>query len=146
MLICVRNIQGAIAYASILSQIDQSKIEIDMVTIQYIRKLALSFPETTEEPHFEKTSFRVKKKIFATYDDKNKIACIKLSETDQDVFSSFDKTIIYPVANKWGKQGWTLIDINKVNKELFKDALTTAYCGVAPDKLSKQVRQDEEPE
>jgi predicted DNA-binding protein (MmcQ/YjbR family) len=50
-----------------------------MVSFETLRKLALSFPETTEEPHFEKTSFRVKKKIFATYDGKNKTACVKLS-------------------------------------------------------------------
>jgi hypothetical protein len=58
-----------------------------MVTIDTHRKLALSFPEVTEKPHFEKTSFRVKKKIFATYDDKLQRACIKLSEIDQNVFS-----------------------------------------------------------
>ncbi len=117
-----------------------------MVKIDKLRELALSFPETKEEPHFEKTSFRVKKKIFATYDEKNKRTCIKLSEIDQDVFSSQDKTIIYPVPNKWGKQGWTLIEMKKVKKELFIDALTTAYCEVAPEKLSKQVRQNEDPE
>lgn len=114
-----------------------------MVTIAAFRKLALSFPEATEEAHFEKTSFRVKKKIFATYDDKNKIACVKLSEIDQDVFSSADRTIIYPVDNKWGKQGWTLIDMKKVHKDLFADALTTAYCCVAPQKLAALVRQNE---
>lgn len=32
-----------------------------MVTFETVRKMALSYPETTEEPHFEKTSFRVKK-------------------------------------------------------------------------------------
>lgn len=105
-----------------------------MVLIETFRKLALSFPETTEEPHFEKTSFRVKKKIFATYDDKNKIACIKLSEIDQDVFSTIDKAVIYRIPNKWGKQGWTNIELTKVNKDLFRDALTTAYCRVAPKK------------
>jgi len=110
-----------------------------MVSIDTFRKLALSFPEATEEPHFEKTSFRVKKKIFATYDDAMKRACIKLSEIDQDVFSSKDKTIIFPVNNKWGKQGWTLIELTKVQKELFIDALTTAYCEVAPKKLSNQI-------
>ncbi len=76
-----------------------------MVTIEILRKIALSFPEVTEEPHFEKSSFRIKKKIFATYDDVKKRACIKLSAIDQDVFSSSDKTIFYPVDNKWGKQG-----------------------------------------
>ena len=114
-----------------------------MVTIDTLRKLALSFPEATEEPHFEKTSFRVKKKIFATYDDKLKRASIKLSEIDQDVFSSADKTIIYPVDNKWGKQGWTLIEMEKVHKDLFEDALTTAYCEVAPKKLADQVRPNQ---
>ncbi|MCJ0742967.1 MmcQ/YjbR family DNA-binding protein [Pedobacter montanisoli] len=111
-----------------------------MITIDTFRELALSFPEATEEPHFEKRAFKVKKKIFATYDHKNQRACIKLSEIDQNVFSSADKTIIYPVDNKWGKQGWTLIELKKVNKDLFIDALTTAYCEVAPQKLANKIR------
>ena len=115
-----------------------------MVTIDTFRKLALSFPETTEEPHFEKTSFRVKKKIFATYDGKRNRACIKLSEIDQNVFSSADKTCIYPVDNKWGKQGWTIIEMQKIPKDIFVDALTTAYCEVAPEKLAKQIRPNGE--
>ena len=113
-----------------------------MVSIDTFRKLALSFPEATEEPHFEKTSFKVKKKIFATYDEIKKRACIKLSEIDQDVFSSADKTIIFPVDNKWGKQGWTLIEMSNVKKELFIDALTTAYCEVAPKKFADQIRRN----
>lgn len=111
-----------------------------MVSITTFRKLALSFPEATEEPHFEKISFRVKKKIFATYDGVTKRACIKLSEIDQDVFSAVDSTIIFPVDNKWGKQGWTLIEMNKIKKELFIDALTTAYCETAPEKLARLIR------
>lgn len=111
-----------------------------MVSFDTFRKLALSFPEATEEPHFEKTSFRVKKKIFATYDEVRKRACIKLSGIDQDVFSSADRTIIFPVDNKWGKQGWTLVELSKVRKELFVDALTTAYCEVAPKKFADQIR------
>lgn len=114
-----------------------------MVTINTFRKMALSFPETTEGPHFEKTSFRVKKKIFATYDDTKKRASIKLSEIDQDVFSSFDRATIFPVDNKWGKQGWTIIELSKVNIEIFEDALKTAYCEVAPKKLAEQVRLNE---
>lgn len=114
-----------------------------MVTLETLRTLALSFPETTEEPHFEKISFRVKKRIFATYDENRNRACIKLSEIDQDVFTKADPTTIYPVENKWGKQGWTNIELNKVNKDLFVDALTTAYCGVAPPKLAELIRPDE---
>jgi len=113
-----------------------------MVTIDTLRKAVLSFPEVTEELHFEKTSFKVKKKIFATYDDKNKRACLKLSEIDQDVFTLSGKAIIYPVDNKWGKQGWTFVELEKVDQDLFIDALTTAYCEVAPKKLADQIRLD----
>lgn len=84
-----------------------------MGCISSFRKLVLSFKEATEEPHFEKTSFKVKKKIFATFDEVKNMACLKLSPTDQYFFSLIDKSIIYPVPNKWGKQSWTLIDMEK---------------------------------
>jgi predicted DNA-binding protein (MmcQ/YjbR family) len=98
-----------------------------MIGIKVFRELALSFPGTSEQLHFEQTSFRAGKKIFATYDAKNNRACIRLSPIDQNVFTAFDKTIIYPVPNKWGLQGWTLIEMKLVKKGMFKDALTTAY-------------------
>lgn len=98
-----------------------------MVDINTLRSFALSLPDTSEQPHFEKTSFRTGKKIFATYDEKTNQACIKLSEIDQDVFSSFNRSVIFPVPNKWGKQGWTIIDMNRIPPELFEDALETAY-------------------
>lgn len=115
-----------------------------MVTIKTLRALALSFPETSEQPHFEKTSFRVGKKIFATFDAQNNRACLKLSEIDQDVFSAIDRTMICPVPNKWGTQGWTFFDLKKVPKDIFKDALTHAFCAVAPKKLADAYRQDPE--
>lgn len=107
-----------------------------MVTFDTLQQLALSFPEATEDPHFEKTSFRIKKKIFATYDALNQRACVKLSPIDQNVFAAADSAIIYPVDNAWGKQGWTLIEMTKVHPDLFLDALITAYCEVAPKKLA----------
>ncbi|MDX2249491.1 MAG: MmcQ/YjbR family DNA-binding protein [Bacteroidia bacterium] len=110
-----------------------------MITLNILRELALSFPEATEEPHFENTSFRVKKKIFATFDPVKNLACLKLSEINQDVFSAMAPSVIYPVPNKWGKQGWTLVDVDKVEEAIFQDALTTAYCEVAPKRLSERV-------
>lgn len=105
-----------------------------MVTRSEVKKWALALPETIELPHFEKTSFRVAKKIFATVDTKNQKVVVKLNEVDQSVFSS-GKTGIYPLSNAWGKQGWTMIDMKKVRKTLFKDALRTSYNEVAPKRL-----------
>jgi predicted DNA-binding protein (MmcQ/YjbR family) len=108
-----------------------------MVSIKHFKELALSFPQTVEQPHFEKTSFRFRKKIFATLSEEKSLAVVKLSAIDQSVFCSFDKAIIYPVDNKWGKQGWTVINLKKVRKDMLKDALTTAYKEVANIKTQK---------
>jgi hypothetical protein len=111
-----------------------------VVAIDTFRQIALSFPEAMEQSHFEKPSYRVNKKIFATLDIKNRQVCIKLSETDQDIFSAFDKSVIFPVPGKWGKQGWTFINLAKVRKDMFVDALTMAYCTVAPKRLSAIIK------
>ncbi len=105
-----------------------------MVTHEAFRNLALSFPQAEEQGHWGNPSFRIKKKIFATLDIANNRACLKLSEMDQFAFCAFDNTVIFPVPNKWGKQGWTFVNLEKVPEDTFKDALTTAYCKVAPKK------------
>jgi predicted DNA-binding protein (MmcQ/YjbR family) len=113
-----------------------------MVDLKTFRHAALAYPGATEESHFEKTSFRVGKKIFASYDAKNNRACLKLTESDQDLFALHDKTIIYPIPNKWGKMGWTFIELNRVNQDTFLDALKHAYELVATKKTAKSPRRE----
>ena len=98
-----------------------------MVDIDSFRQIALSLPDTVELPHFEKTSFRVKKKIFATLDEKNNRACLMLTPEDQSVFIVFNKAIIYPVPNKWGLKGATYVELKLVSKTMLKDAMMQAY-------------------
>ncbi len=102
-----------------------------MVSIDTFRKMALALPDAEEAPHFEKTSFRIHKKIFVTLNEGENRCCVKLSPIDQSVFCLYDKTVIYPVPNKWGTLGWTLINLANVKKTMLKDALTTAYNEVA---------------
>ena len=109
-----------------------------MVSIEIVRRLALSFPEVEELPHFHLASFRVKKKIFATMDEKLKRVMVKLNLADQSVFCSFDKSVIYPVPGGWGLKGATYIELSKVKLGMLKDAMTTAYCNVAPAGLAKK--------
>ena len=114
-----------------------------MISESKIREIALSFPEVNEAPHFEKTSFRAQKKIFASYSTQDKRACLKLSEIDQSVFSTHQSGGVYPVPNKWGKQGWTFIELKNIKKEMLTDALTTAYCSVAPKRLTQKYSDEE---
>ena len=107
-----------------------------MISLKTFRQLTLAYAEVTEQPHFEKTSFRIKKKIFVTLDEATHTACVKFSATDQSVYCLIDKTIIWPVPNKWGQQGWTLVHLKKIKKDLLQEVLTTAYCEVAPRALA----------
>ncbi|PWS29146.1 hypothetical protein DHW03_04790 [Pedobacter yonginense] len=99
--------------------------------------LAQSFNETIEQPHFEKTSFRVNKKIFATLDVEKLKVGLKLSPIDQSVFCDFKPEYIFPATDAWGKQGWTIFDIKHLQDEMIQDALTLSYCNVAPKKLAE---------
>lgn len=66
-----------------------------------------------------------------------------MCEGDQAIFSLAGKGSIYPVKNKWGKQGWTIFELEKVDKNLFADALKTAYFEVAPKKMAKLVSKNQ---
>ncbi|MES2849744.1 MAG: MmcQ/YjbR family DNA-binding protein [Bacteroidota bacterium] len=112
-----------------------------MISISSFLKMALSFDEVTEQPHFEKTSFRVNKKIFITLDETKQIVVVKLTVEEQAVFCLYDKTVMYPVPGKWGLQGWTRIELKKVKKEMLLDALTVSYCNTAPKKLAEKYKR-----
>lgn len=102
-----------------------------MAHIEKIRQIALSFPHTSESPHFDKTSFRVKKKIFATWDEPHARLAVKLSPTDQQVFSAIPGAGIAPVPNKWGTQGWTYVFPDQIKDELLEDVLKVSYSTVS---------------
>ena len=98
-----------------------------MVTVEEARELALSLGEVLEKPHFEKRSFRTSRGIFMTLDERAGQAVLRLSEMDQSLFSAFDDSVMFPVPNKWGKQGWTTVELGKVQRDTFQDAMKAAY-------------------
>lgn len=106
-----------------------------MANFNTLQQLCLSLPESKEEPHFEKTSFRVKGKIFVTFDASKNRATVKLSAVEQDVFCTSNNGLVYPVDNAWGKQGWTLVEISKLKKGMLEAVVKSAYCSVAPKKF-----------
>ena len=106
-----------------------------MMSPARFRELALSFPQAREKPHFEKTAFFVKK-IFASLDDKGAQACLLLTPEDQAAFCGIDAAAIYPAPNKWGLQGATIVELNKAEEAIVKDALVCAYIAKAPKLLA----------
>ena len=98
-----------------------------MVTAERFRQLALALPGAVELPHFDRASFRVNKKIFATLKEKDNIAVLMFSPLQQSVFCAFDKTIVYPVPGAWGLKGCTIFELGKVKQSMIKEALQVVY-------------------
>jgi len=67
-----------------------------------VRKFALSLPETTEEPHFEAASFRVRGKIFATIPSGGKQLRIFVEPAEVEALLAEDASTYEPVI--WGKR------------------------------------------
>lgn len=99
------------------------------------RKLALSMPGAVELPHFERTSFRIGKKIFATMKPDGSEAmipvrpltrCFEFIESDPDIFFSYG--------------GWTLrngslgIRLRRAKPRLVKALIREAWSRIAPKK------------
>ena len=98
----------------------------NMVSIQRFMDLAASLAEGAPTPHFEKLAYRSNKKIFVTLSEAEARACLRLSAEDQSVFCAIDPDMIYPVPNKWGTQGWTIIELRHVTVSILRDALGRA--------------------
>jgi hypothetical protein len=100
----------------------------NMLSTSSFRTLALSFPGTQEHPHFDRTAFKVTgKRIFASLHEPSRSANIKLPPADQAVFCEYDAEAIYPVPKKFGLQGWTTFELDKLPEEMVFEALIAAH-------------------
>jgi hypothetical protein len=95
------------------------------------RSMALEFPGTETVPHFERVGFKVaKRRMFATYLDKDGTANIFLTPAEQKTFCKIDKKNIFPIPNKWGEKGATTFRIANVEVSIVREALSSAYSDV----------------
>ncbi|MDE3109019.1 MAG: MmcQ/YjbR family DNA-binding protein [Acidobacteriota bacterium] len=109
------------------------------MTSREFRRLALSFPATTEQAHVSHPDFRVAGKIFATlsYPDP-KWAMVKLTPEQQAEFVAADPAVFVPVKGGWGRKGATIVKLRPAKTASVRSAITAAWCNTAPKHLAKQ--------
>jgi predicted DNA-binding protein (MmcQ/YjbR family) len=113
-----------------------------MITEEQFLTMALSFAETSFDTKDEVTRFFVAKKKFASIRFCKNRASVKLSKTLQDVFCSYKADVMYPVPSAYAKYGWTHINLQNIEQEMCLDAITMAYCEVAPKYLADRYRYE----
>lgn len=67
------------------------------------------------------------KKIFASLLESERSANILVPVEQQDVFAQYAPDAIYPVPNKFGLQGWTTFNLDRLEEDMVAEALYVAY-------------------
>ena len=70
--------------------------------LKQLRTYALSLPETSEEPHFNYNSFRVKGKIFVTVPPGEEFAHVFVGDEQRDMAVALYPEAVEPLS--WGKK------------------------------------------
>lgn len=108
------------------------------MTQDHVRAVALTLPEAEELPHFDRSSFRVRGKIFATLppvaaDGVHRVV-LKLPQLVKESLQQTDASAIVSLG-AWEKGGWTQLDIGRMDSAKLADLIRLAWRQVAPKRL-----------
>ena len=108
------------------------------MTADEYRKIALGFPESSEESHMDHPDFRVKGKIFATLGPGEEWGALKLTAEQQEFLIRAEPSAFKPASGAWGKRGYTIVTLSEVSEQDARHALTEAWRNTAPKQIVKQ--------
>jgi len=104
-----------------------------MATANDLKRIALSLDGTTEAAHFDRTAYKVAR-IYVTLAADRRTANFKFTADEQEFKCMLQPKAFAPVANAWGKQGWTTATLSELDAAALKDALETAHRHALPTK------------
>jgi hypothetical protein len=99
-----------------------------------IRSVALGLPEAEEHAHFDRASFRVCGKIFATLPPGGELVVLRLPVLVKESLQQSDPDA-WVSLGAWDKGGWTQLAIAKICPAKLADLVRLAWRQVAPKKL-----------
>ena len=106
------------------------------MTAADFRRLALKFPDTSENAHMNHPDFRVGGKIFATLGYPNKDHGVVIAPPDEQtrLIKTYPK--VFALAKgAWGKRGSTTVRLEAVDKTTLKRVMEIAWQHKAPKDL-----------
>jgi len=112
------------------------------MTADEFRRLALSFPEASENAHMNHPDFRVRGKIFATLGPGEAWGMVKLTPDQQEVLVQAEPAVFEPINGAWGRRGATYVRLEAAKEPAVRQALAAAWRNTAPKRLVEE--HDEE--
>ncbi len=89
-------------------------------------QLALALDGTTEAPHFDRRAFRTRR-TYATLAADGQTANLKLDRDQQEHWCALLPQALAPVPNKWGAQGWTMLNLDSLAADEIRTLLRLAW-------------------
>jgi hypothetical protein len=107
-----------------------------MMTRAQLARFALSLPEAHAAPHFERTSYRVGTKIFATVSADGKEAMVRVSPRERvhDLLAAFP-TVFFSYGGWTERNGSLGVRLAKVDAGLMRELVTESWKHVAPKRV-----------
>lgn len=114
-----------------------------MVTADRAAELALALPGVTSAPHFDRTAFRVPRRIFATLGAGGRDLNLRLDPELQAAVVEARPRAFAAIAGGWGRQGWTRCDLDAVAEIDLVRALAEAHtlAGLPPPAKKRAPRR-----
>ena len=106
-----------------------------MINLDDVREFALSLPESEEKGHFGTPDFRTRNRIFCTLRAEEMTAVLKLPLEDQEAVTTLQPEV-FSLAG-WSHQGWTKVDLTKVDEGEFKALMVLAWKKIATKRAIK---------
>jgi hypothetical protein len=107
-----------------------------MTTLNEVRKVALSLPESSEQDHHGMNSFRVGTKIFATVPDGQHI---RIMVDDREVRAAVAEDPVACQELYWGKRlAGVVVHLPRATPVLLRELLTEAWLRKAPKSLASE--------
>ena len=104
--------------------------------LETARRFALLLPETTEEPHFEKSSFRVRGKIFATIPAGSKHLHLHVDPDERRALLAEDPEVFEPIGRgKTPANDWIRITLAGADRAQICELLEDAWRRKAPKRV-----------
>jgi YjbR len=107
-----------------------------MASAKGLRRAALALEGTTEAPHFDRAAFKVAR-IYCTLAADGLTANFKFEPGDQELKCLTAPEAFTPIANAWGRQGWTTATLSALSVAELSSALELAWRGAGPVKAKR---------
>ena len=95
-------------------------------------ELALDFEGVSTAPHFDRTSFRTTRRIYATLNADAQDLNLMFTPDLRDHYCEMAPNAMVPVRGSWGVRGATRCDLTLIAEDVLRSALAAAYALALP--------------